>query len=55
MEWYEYKIAPSYGRKMSMDHDWFHAPDLEAAFAIARAKWPNAKAWHMVAARKKDN
>ena len=55
MEWMEYKIAPSYGRKLAADFDWFCAPDLEMAFANARAKWPNAKSWHMVSARKKEN
>lgn len=44
-EWCHYFIAPIYARNArGLGRD-FYAPDLDTAFALARAQWPGAISW----------
>lgn len=43
--WRTYKIRALYKRNARTLHKEFYAPDLDTAFALARAEWPGAISW----------
>jgi len=45
MDWRYFKVMNDRG-----DIDTFYAPGLEAAFGLARARWPLSKQWSCVGA-----
>lgn len=47
MTWRNFVIRPQYGNRWGMGQS-FYAPSLDAAFAEARAQWPNADSWQSV-------
>jgi hypothetical protein len=43
--WHTFKIRAHYSRNAKTLHKEFYAPDLVAAFVLARSEWPGADAW----------
>lgn len=43
--WRKYWILPLWSNYRTEAARDFYAPDLDAAFSLARAYWPSAKAW----------